>query len=65
VPAGRVAAVCHGGILNAMLGGILGIDHVFWFSPGYTSVSRLARFASGRTVVRSINETAHLVATRD
>jgi probable phosphoglycerate mutase len=64
-PTGRVAAVCHGGILNVMLGGVLGIEDVFWFNPGYTSVSRLERLASGRTVVRSVNDTAHLVATRD
>jgi probable phosphoglycerate mutase len=63
-PTGRVAAVCHGGILNAMLGGVLEIPQVFWFNPGYTSVSRLERLDSGRTVVRSVNETAHLVAVQ-
>lgn len=63
-PSGRVVAVCHGGIINAMVGSVLGIPSVFWFNPGYTSVSRLERLASGRTVVRSVNETAHLHAVR-
>jgi probable phosphoglycerate mutase len=64
-PVSRVAAVCHGGTLNAAIGGLLGIPALFWVNPGYTSVSRLRRVPGGRTVVLSVNETAHLYATRD
>jgi probable phosphoglycerate mutase len=64
-PVGRVAAVCHGGMLNAAIGGVLGVPALFWVNPGFTSVSRLRRMPGGRTVVVSVNETAHLSATRD
>lgn len=64
-PVGRVAAVCHGGTLNAAIGVVLGVPTLFWVNPGYTSVSRLRRLPGGRTVVLSVNETAHLYASRD
>jgi probable phosphoglycerate mutase len=64
-PVGRIAAVCHGGLINAMVGGVLGIPALFWVNPGYTSVTRLRRMPGERVVVASVNETAHLVATRD
>jgi probable phosphoglycerate mutase len=64
-PVGRLVAVCHGGTINAMVGGVLGIPALFWLNPGYTSVTRLRRMPGGRVVVASVNETAHLFATRD
>lgn len=64
-PVGRLVAVGHGGAINAMVGGVLGIPDLFWHNPGYTSVARLRRMPGGRVVVLSVNETAHLVATRD
>jgi probable phosphoglycerate mutase len=64
-PLGRVAAVCHGGTLNAAIGNVLGVPALFWVNPGYTSISRLRRLPGGRTVVMSVNETAHLYADRD
>lgn len=64
-PVGRVAAVCHGGTLNAAIGTVLGVPALFWVNPGFTSVSRLRRMSGGRTVVVSVNETAHLYASRD
>ena len=63
-PVGRLVAVCHGGTINAMVGGVLQIPALFWLNPGYTSVTRLRRMAGGRVVVVSVNETAHLLATR-
>jgi 2,3-bisphosphoglycerate-dependent phosphoglycerate mutase len=59
-PTGRIAAVTHGGLSNAYLALIAGTAKVFWFNPGYTSISRVARLPSGNVVIRSINETAHL-----
>jgi 2,3-bisphosphoglycerate-dependent phosphoglycerate mutase len=64
-PVGRIAAVCHGGTINAMVGGVLQIPALFWVNPGYTSVCRLRRMPGERVVVVSVNETAHLFATRD
>ncbi|MGY1616079.1 histidine phosphatase family protein [Geodermatophilus sp. SYSU D00691] len=64
-PVGRLVAVGHGGAINAMVGGVLGIPALFWHNPGYTSVARLRRMPGGRVVVVSVNETAHLYATRD
>ncbi|MGY1809489.1 histidine phosphatase family protein [Blastococcus sp. SYSU D00669] len=64
-PVGRLVAVGHGGAINAMVGGVLGIPALFWHNPGYTSVARLRRMPGGRVVVVSVNETAHLCATRD
>jgi probable phosphoglycerate mutase len=64
-PGERIAAVCHGGTINAMVGGLLQIPALFWVNPGYTSVTRLRRMPGERVVVVSVNETAHLVATRD
>jgi len=64
-PGARIAAVCHGGTINAMVGGVLEIPALFWVNPGYTSVTRLRRMPGERVVVVSVNETAHLFATRD
>jgi probable phosphoglycerate mutase len=64
-PGARIAAVCHGGTINAMVGGLLQIPALFWVNPGYTSVTRLRRMPGERVVVVSVNETGHLVATRD
>jgi probable phosphoglycerate mutase len=64
-PVERIAAVCHGGIMNAMVGSVLQTPQLFWYNPGYTSYSRLRRMPGGRTVVVSVNETAHLFASRD
>lgn len=63
-PAGRVVAVAHGGIINAILGTVIGTNDIFWFNPGYTSVSRVEKLPSGRVVVHSANETGHLVGSR-
>lgn len=59
-PTGRVLVVAHGGIINALLASILKLPGVFWFYPGYTSMSRMESLPSGRLVVRSVNETPHL-----
>lgn len=63
-PVGRVAVVCHGGITNTYLATVLGLPTMFWFHPGYTSVSRVRRMPGGRIVLHSVNETAHMIAER-
>lgn len=59
--AGRVAVVCHGGTINAYLGQLVEIPDVFWFHPDYTSVSRVQQRPGGRVIIRSLNETQHLL----
>jgi broad specificity phosphatase PhoE len=61
----RVAAVCHGGVINVYLAAILGLERHLWFEPGYTSISRVAAARTGERSVVTLNETAHLVATLD
>ena len=46
-PVSRIVAFSHGGIINAIVGQILAIPQVFWFNPGYTSVTRIERLARG------------------
>lgn len=59
-PDGRVVAVSHAGLINTLVAGVLGVEHIFWFLADYTSVTRIERLASGRTIVHSVNEAAHL-----
>lgn len=61
----RVVAVCHGGVINVALAGVLGIDRYLWFDPHYTSLSRLVASRSGVRSVVSLNEHAHLEARRE
>lgn len=64
-PGEKVAAVCHGGVINVYLASILGIDRHLWFDPGYTSISRVRASRSGPRSIASINESAHLIGVRD
>jgi 2,3-bisphosphoglycerate-dependent phosphoglycerate mutase len=58
-----VAVVCHGGVINAYLAHILGIDKMMWFEPAYTSINRVIASRSGVRSVAAVNETAHLRGT--
>ena len=64
-PGKRVVAVCHGGVVNCALASILEIDRYLWFEPVYTSISRVVASRSGIRSIVSLNERAHLEATRD
>jgi probable phosphoglycerate mutase len=59
-PSQRVAVVCHGGVINAYTGHVVGVDTPLWFLPAYTSISRVLASASGPRSIGSINETAHV-----
>jgi 2,3-bisphosphoglycerate-dependent phosphoglycerate mutase len=56
----RVVVVCHGGVINAWLGYVLGLGSPMVFNPDYTSISRFMAASSGERSVLSLNETAHL-----
>jgi probable phosphoglycerate mutase len=59
-PGQTVAAVCHGGTINAYLSALLGLDQLMFFFPEYTSVSRVRASRSGSRSLVSVNETGHL-----
>jgi len=59
-PGDRVALVCHGGVINAWAGHVLGIADPFFLDVAYTGVSRFLAASTGERSVRSLNETAHL-----
>jgi probable phosphoglycerate mutase len=59
-PGGRVAVVCHGGVVNAWAAHVLGLEPTLFFQPAYTSVSRFLAAGSGERSLLSLNETAHL-----
>lgn len=56
----RVAAVCHGGVINVYLAHVLGTRDSMFFLPEYTGVSRVLASRDGVRSIRSINEAAHL-----
>lgn len=55
----HVAIVCHGGVINAYIGHILGIEQDMFFRPAHASISRILA-GDGRRVVHTLNETHHL-----
>ena len=55
----HVAVVCHGGVINAYIGHILGIDEDMFFRPAHASISRVLA-GDGRRVVHTLNEMHHL-----
>lgn len=55
-PGGRVAVVCHGGVINAYVGHILGIRRPLWFEPFYAAVTRVEASRSGARTLRTLNE---------
>ncbi|MGD9702559.1 MAG: histidine phosphatase family protein [Acidimicrobiia bacterium] len=63
-PSQKIAIVCHGGVINAYLGHVLGVaDPTGFFYPNYTSIHRVAAARSGERSILSVNETAHLRGT--
>lgn len=61
-PGQVVAVVCHGGVINAVLTAVLGIDELMTFNPDYASISRVLVNRSGARQVVSVNEHGHTLA---
>jgi 2,3-bisphosphoglycerate-dependent phosphoglycerate mutase len=59
-PDQTVAVVCHGGVLNAYLSAVLGLDRLLFFPPDYTCINRVEVGRSGKRLLRTLNETPHL-----
>jgi probable phosphoglycerate mutase len=58
-----VAVFCHGGVINAWSGAVLGISEpFFFFEPGYTALHRFLVARTGERNLVSLNETGHLRA---
>jgi probable phosphoglycerate mutase len=62
---GRIAVVCHGGVINTYLGAVLGLDPARpgFFYPNYTSIHRVMAASTGERSVLTVNETSHLRGT--
>lgn len=59
-PGQRVAVVCHGGVVNAYAGHVLGISEPLFFLPAYTSITRILAASGGTRSVESLNEAGHI-----
>ena len=55
----RLAIVCHGGVINAYIGHLLGLQEDMFFRPAHASVSRVL-VGHGRRVIHTLNELHHL-----
>ena len=55
-PGDTVVVVSHGGVLNAYLGHVLGIERPLWFEPPYAGVCRVAASRDGIRSILSLNE---------
>lgn len=58
-PEGDIVIVCHGGVINAALGPLLGIDHEMFFLPENTSVNSVEDDGDSRRL-RFLNDILHL-----
>ncbi len=56
----RVAVVCHGGVMLAYTGHVLGIEDFMFTQPTYTGITRIQASSRGHRTLQSFNETAHL-----
>ena len=56
----RVAAFCHGGVINAWACKVLGMPPSLFLDVAYGSINRFLCASSGERNIRSLNETGHL-----
>ena len=57
-----VAVVCHGGVMNAYVGHVLGLEQFMVFQPDYTGITRIRASGRGHRMIVTLNEFAHLRA---
>jgi broad specificity phosphatase PhoE len=58
-PDGNLVVVCHGGVINAYVAPLLGVDHEMFFVPENTSINSVVVDGAGRRV-RFLNDHLHL-----
>ncbi len=54
------AVVCHGGVINAVIGHVLGLADYMVFEPAYTGITRIRASSQGHRMLVTFNEFAHL-----
>ncbi len=59
-PGETVAVICHGAVINAYLGDVIGTPRLLWFEPRYTSIHRVLISRHGIRSVETLNECPHL-----
>ncbi|MGQ0632538.1 MAG: histidine phosphatase family protein [Sporichthyaceae bacterium] len=64
-PGGRILISTHGGVINVLLGAVLGLDRMWFFYPDHTGASRVAVHHSGRMRIVTVNERTHLRAVEE
>jgi 2,3-bisphosphoglycerate-dependent phosphoglycerate mutase len=52
--------VCHGGVMNAYVGHVLGLDDYMIFEPAYTGLTRIRASSRGHRMIVTLNESPHL-----
>ncbi len=60
-PGETVVVACHGGVINAYLAELLGLQVDMFFRPYHASVHRIL-FGQGRRVIETLNEESYLAA---
>jgi broad specificity phosphatase PhoE len=58
-PEGDLLVFCHGGVINAYMGDVLGIEHEMFFLPENTSINTVVMDGSMRSL-RFLNDIVHL-----
>lgn len=59
---GKVAVVCHGGVINVWTAHVIGFEPRLFFNPDYTSINRYMAASSGEKTVITLNQAVHLQA---
>ncbi len=59
-PSRTAAVVCHGGVMNAYVGHVLGLEQYMVFEPSYTGVTRIRASSRGHRSIVTLNEHGHL-----
>ena len=59
-PGHRVAAFCHGGVINAWASHVLDMRPSLFIDVAYGSINRFLCASTGERNIRSLNETGHL-----
>ena len=57
----RVVIACHGGVINAYAGHIIGVSYDMFFRPAHTSVNIVFAGQGGVRALQSLNDVQHLV----
>lgn len=61
-PGQTIVVACHGGVINAFVGEVLGLSTAMFFRPAHASIHRVRSYEHLR-VIESLNETHYLVGS--